>query len=486
MSANYLGSGVISTADGNINTSVTLPAGTNVVALRVRGLSVSDAATTAAKLDGQDPAEAAVVGSNAGATHGLNVFVFATPLASATTLNVQATGAYASVIMWSAYSSDVASGAKYSLITPAATGNSGVASTGSQTVPAGAILDAGMWCHYGGAAPVAGAGCTPLIANVDGSGLVRGLAYRSTTGAVSWTIDAERWAATALLVMGAAPTGPTITTQPGAQSVTAPAAATFTAAFTGTATSVAWKRKPGGTGTAVDVVGGTGATALGSGTVSYTTGASSVSGGNHNNGDTYGFVLQPGDVTSAFAALTVGAPSDTTAPTLGGSIAIGAVTSSSIALSWQAATDNIGVTGYEVSGDGGTTYASVGNALTATLTGLAAGTTYALRVRAFDAAGNRSAALGASQATSAAGAAGTFTSEPLLLNSGMPMANTPLTWTRFYNQATGAMIVQKTGLATNEQGVFSATDAALVSGQTVDVHWLSSTGKRGGWYGTVV
>lgn len=85
-----------------------------------------------------------------------------------------------------------------------------------------------------------------------------------------------------------------------------------------------------------------------------------------------------------------GAPTDTEDPTLTGSITIGAKTSSSIAISWPAGSDNVGVTSYEVSSNGGASWTDVGNVLAHTFTGLAPLTSYDLSVRAKDAAGNAS------------------------------------------------------------------------------------------------
>ena len=70
--------------------------------------------------------------------------------------------------------------------------------------------------------------------------------------------------------------------------------------------------------------------------------------------------------------------------------------STSISLSWTASTDNVGVTGYRVERCQGTSCTDFGHFATPTgttfsNTGLAAGTTYRYRVRAFDAAGNLSA-----------------------------------------------------------------------------------------------
>ncbi|MFC5831339.1 chitinase [Nonomuraea insulae] len=84
-----------------------------------------------------------------------------------------------------------------------------------------------------------------------------------------------------------------------------------------------------------------------------------------------------------------GGTPDTQPPTVPGNLTVGGATSSSLSLSWSAATDNTGVTWYEVSRDNGAPAATTSTAYTAT--GLAAQTAYAFRVRACDAAGNCSA-----------------------------------------------------------------------------------------------
>lgn len=82
---------------------------------------------------------------------------------------------------------------------------------------------------------------------------------------------------------------------------------------------------------------------------------------------------------------------DTTPPVLTGSIGVTGLSSTGYTLTWPAGTDNVAVTGYQRSLDGGGAWVDVGNVLTANISGRTPGTTDAVRVRARDAAGNVSA-----------------------------------------------------------------------------------------------
>lgn len=107
---------------------------------------------------------------------------------------------------------------------------------------------------------------------------------------------------------------------------------------------------------------------------------------------------------------------DTTEPTQSGAITIGTVTSTSIQMSWPAGADNVGVAGYDVSSNSGSMWTTLGNVLTHTFSGLSPSTTYELRVRPRDAAGNvDSTPLAVAQATGASGGGDTapaITSQP--------------------------------------------------------------------------
>lgn len=77
-------------------------------------------------------------------------------------------------------------------------------------------------------------------------------------------------------------------------------------------------------------------------------------------------------------------------PTTPGPLSAGSITQSSVTLTWGAASDNVGVTGYQVFRNG--TLLTTAAGLTFTNSGLSPATSYAYYVKAIDAAGNTSAA----------------------------------------------------------------------------------------------
>ncbi|GAB6931033.1 hypothetical protein JCM10914A_50160 [Paenibacillus sp. JCM 10914] len=97
-------------------------------------------------------------------------------------------------------------------------------------------------------------------------------------------------------------------------------------------------------------------------------------------------------------------PGDTVAPTVPGNVTATAVSSSQINLSWSAATDNVGVTGYDIYRNGTLTGSSTQTSYADT--GLTAATTYSYTVRARDAAGNVSGFSNAATAITAPGSGG--------------------------------------------------------------------------------
>ena len=126
-----------------------------------------------------------------------------------------------------------------------------------------------------------------------------------------------------------------------------------------------------------------------------------------NFADNSGYSL-PLEYTDGMTAVAA----DIAAPVMVGAITVSAITSTSCIISWPAATDDVAVTGYEVSIDNGATYTNIGNVLTITETVLAPATPYYVKVRAYDAAGNRAIPLSATATTLAAAVTPTPTPTP--------------------------------------------------------------------------
>ncbi|MDO0924830.1 carbohydrate binding domain-containing protein [Streptomyces sp. TG1A-8] len=95
---------------------------------------------------------------------------------------------------------------------------------------------------------------------------------------------------------------------------------------------------------------------------------------------------------------------DTQAPTAPGGLASTGKSSSSVSLKWNAATDNVGVTAYDVYSGSNQVLSASGT--TATVSGLAPSTSYTFSVKARDAAGNSSAASNSVTVTTDAGTGG--------------------------------------------------------------------------------
>jgi mannan endo-1,4-beta-mannosidase len=97
--------------------------------------------------------------------------------------------------------------------------------------------------------------------------------------------------------------------------------------------------------------------------------------------------------TSREAEIFGGGQADTRPPTAPGTPTASSVTAASVTLAWPAATDNVGVTGYDVVrvAAGAETAVAASTTISATVSGLTAATTYTFAVYARDAAGNRSA-----------------------------------------------------------------------------------------------
>jgi len=145
-----------------------------------------------------------------------------------------------------------------------------------------------------------------IAAETAANSHVRGLAdmLAAWSGGVHYDTPTHINTIAGLVYAAMAAAGPTINTQPSNQTATAPAAATFSVAATtsGGALSYQWQRQPAAGGGYSSISGATSA--------SYTTGSTAVSGGSHNNGDTYRCAVTDGNGTTntTAATLTVNAP----------------------------------------------------------------------------------------------------------------------------------------------------------------------------------
>lgn len=171
---------------------------------------------------------------------------------------------------------------------------------------------------------------------------------------------------------------------------------------------------------------------------------------------------------------------DTTAPTAVTGLTAGTATATTVPLSWTAATDAVGVTGYEYSTNG-STYTSTGSTgTTYTVTGLTASTAYTLYVRAFDAAGNKGAAVSVAKTTAAGApsyssvATGLAPSNYLALGETAgtvtvaDLGSAPLTWTINNGFAYGAAGIGDGATAANfgTNGYLSNAAGAIFTSTT--------------------
>ncbi|MDQ0834807.1 hypothetical protein QF032_006651 [Streptomyces achromogenes] len=136
--------------------------------------------------------------------------------------------------------------------------------------------------------------------------------------------------------------------------------------------------------------------------VSFTTGASQTSATIYVHGWYAQGAYQADDVS--LDGPGGGDGTDTRAPTAPGGLTSTGRTSSSVSLSWNAATDDVGVTSYDVYSGSAKVLTVSGTA--ATVSGLSAGTGYTFTVKARDAAGNTSAASNSVSVTTSAGGGG--------------------------------------------------------------------------------
>jgi hypothetical protein len=181
---------------------------------------------------------------------------------------------------------------------------------------------------------------------------------------------------------------------------------------------------------------------------------------------------------------------DTTPPTVGTVNAPSAVTASGFTLSWTAASDNSGIAGYQIdvatdSGFdafvAGHQSLSVGNTLTATISGLSPATTYWARVRAVDVAGNVSSNSNVVSTTTSAADTGVNDDFSRTLTGGWG-STTGFTWSVDSAYAGDFSVDGSEGLV-NESALGSRTASLAIGRRDVSVltKFRLTTLPTGGW-----
>jgi len=160
------------------------------------------------------------------------------------------------------------------------------------------------------------------------------------------------------------------------------------------------------------------------------------------------------NVSAASAVLHATTAYDTTAPTIPANLQTTSATDTTISLQWDAATDNVGVTGYDLYRNGVLITSTVGTSFTDT--GLHVNTSYSYKIRSHDGSGNNSSqstalntgtiadVIAPAAPTGLASAAQTTTSIDLTWNTTTDDASAPsaLTYSLFRN---GVLVTTQSG-----------------------------------------
>ena len=243
----------------------------------------------------------------------------------------------------------------------------------------------------------------------------------------------------------------TITAGTTVSDTTAPSIVTVSASgTTASATNLSWTA-------ATDNIGVTGYNVYQNGVLKTTTTATSLAVSGLSASTTYSFYVVARDAAGNTSAnsntvtVTTAAAADTTAPTTVSALASG-TTASATNLSWTVATDNIGVTGYNVYQNGVLKTTTTTTSLA--VSSLSASTTYNFYVVAKDAVGNTSANSNTVTVTTAAAADTTAPTTVFASASGTTTSATNLSWT-VATDNTGV-----TGYNVYQNGVLKTTTTA--------------------------
>jgi Bacterial Ig-like domain/Chitobiase/beta-hexosaminidase C-terminal domain len=171
--------------------------------------------------------------------------------------------------------------------------------------------------------------------------------------------------------------------------------------------------------------------------------------------------------------------SDATAPTVPTGVTATATGQTAVNVSWTASTDAVGVTGYEVFRNGTLTATVAGTSFADS--GLTASTRYSYTVRAFDAAGNRSAQSSAAAATTAAPPDTAPPTMPTGLTAGATSATSvSLSWTASAdNVGVAGYRVYKDGAATALKTVTTTSTTDTVTASSTHTYAVQAVDDAG-------
>lgn len=188
-----------------------------------------------------------------------------------------------------------------------------------------------------------------------------------------------------------------------------------------------------------------------------------------NAGTTYAMTVRAKDAANNYSAQSSAlnvTTADLHAPSVPSGLSSANITETSFTLSWNASSDNVGVTGYDIYRNGSLLNTVTNNSMN--ITGLSAGTTYAMTIRAKDAAGNVSASSSALNVTTADLQAPTAPTG--LTNSSLTQSSFTLSWTAStdnvgvtgYNvYRNGSLLKSVTGTSTSIDGLSASTSYSM-------------------------
>ncbi|MFD0887327.1 fibronectin type III domain-containing protein [Streptosporangium algeriense] len=168
------------------------------------------------------------------------------------------------------------------------------------------------------------------------------------------------------------------------------------------------------------------------------------------------------DRVPALWKVSTGGPNDPTPPSTPGNLRVTGTSSSTVSLAWDASTDNVGVTGYEVYR--GTALVTTVTGTTYTDSNLNPSSTYTYKVRARDAAGNRSPESDPVSATTQGdnGAPG----QPGTASATTTNNSITLTWGASSGTVTGYRVYE----GTTQRAQVTATSATISGLGTCETH----------------